>query len=69
MKWWVKSHSEINYNVEADRFEIHAGVLMFFNEENEAIWVIKDWTCFQIDYEKAQTPDEFYENLENDERC
>ena len=67
MKFFVKTSTSLEYLFDAHRFEIHDGIAHFYTEEGTPKWVIKDWISFGLEdeaEEKALTPDEYYENLE-----
>ena len=68
MKIIVKTGSSIEYLIDAARFEIHNGILYFYDEHYEVIWVIKEWNSFFQESEKGfrnnLSPDEYYENIE-----
>jgi hypothetical protein len=67
----VKTSSCIEYVFEAHRFEISNGIVHFYDNEGEVIWVIKEWISLRR-YGKSdtepKTPDEFYDQLNDGEK-
>lgn len=67
----VKTSSSLDYCFQGNHFEIHEGVAYFYDENGDIIWVIKNWNSFFCTSslpEKSLNPDEFYENIEKDEK-
>jgi len=67
----VKTDSCIEYIFEAHRFEISNGIVHFYDDEGEIIWVIREWVSFRRLGEsdtKPKTPDEFYQQLNEEDK-
>lgn len=64
--YYVKSSGSTDWAVEAASFEIHDGILYFYNELGALTWVINDWVCFKRTEIKIRNADEFYERLEDE---
>ena len=68
MNYLIKTNSSLEYTFEANHFQISEGIIHFFDDEGDVVWVIKDWiSCMAMKDKKEKTPDEFYESLNEEE--
>jgi len=70
MRMWVRTNTSNDYHFECFRFEIFDGIVHFYDEDGDIIWVIKDWIGFRQvkdeELKEPMTPDEFYNNLKDE---
>lgn len=67
MKLEVIGSSPLSHEIICSHYDIFDGILHTFNEDGSPIKIVKNWEYIVIIEEKeTTTPDQFYENLEED---